>query len=380
MREIPTKNEAQAVALLKEANLKCQGFDCIEGVGMFLATRPNALLTCTAFLIEEDIVATNSHCIPSVVKDLPDLCASKIQILFPGGKSFSEERIACKELLGFSERPNAISPDLALIKLEKKTNRKPIPISRAGIFSDKPHSSIKVNPGSGASGILVKQDCTLVEKNYRIPIFDNPFSKIFVAGDCPSQAGNSGAPLLNANGEAVGIFQADLPYSDQQIKAWSPYLLPGETFSPLAMGTNLFCLESNSRFLWNSVCDPTDDESIERPRVSSFDFSKDSEAYLQKIPQKTFLWKSIAKSKTLEREERFSPLCFQAFLEKEEEFELPILQAKIFFNRYLQIQPKFQQIGTERKIFSLSKSGDIFTLNSPGEEPQEISVCQESLL
>jgi V8-like Glu-specific endopeptidase len=380
VREIPTKNEAHAFELIKEANLKCEGFECIEGVGMFMATRSNALLTCTAFLIEDDIVATNSHCLPAVVKDLPDLCASKIQILFPEGKSFSEEKIACKELLGFSERPNAISPDLALIKLERKTQRKPVPVSRLGIFSGSKHTAIKVNPGNGASGILVKQDCTLVEKNYRLPVFDNPLSKIFVTGDCPSQAGNSGAPLLNGNGEAVGIFQADLPYSDQQKKAWQPYLLQGETFSPLAVGTNLFCLESNTRFLWNQNCDPIDDEAIERPRITDFDFSKELNSYLQNIPQDTFEWKSVKKTKTLESREKISPRCFHKFFSQEKEFELPILEAKIFFNRYMQVQPKFQQIGMERKMFLLSKTGDIFTLHSAGEEPQEISVCQESLL
>lgn len=372
VREIPTTDSKASALLVEEAKLKCQG-DCPENVGLFLATRPNSVLTCTAFLIESDIVATNSHCLPRVVKDLPDLCSSTIQFIFPKSKSHSEERISCKEILGFSERPNAVSPDLALIRLEKKTNRNPMLISKSGIQPEQMHKAWKVNPGPGASGELIQQDCKMVTKNYRLPLFENRFSKVFVAGDCPSLPGNSGAPLINADGAAVGIFQADLPFSELQIKAWSKYLLPGESFSPLAMGTNLICLESNSPFVWNSACDPIDEESIVRPRIADFSFDKEKEK--TSVEETHFEWQSIEKTKTLEREERFEPRCYRVALEEEKEFSTPIVLAKLYFNRYMQVFPKYERVGEEKIIYSMLETQSGWQLLSPQKEPRDIPSC-----
>lgn len=373
VREIPATDKISAALMVEEAKLKCQG-DCPENVGLYLATRPNSVLTCTAFLIEKDIVATNSHCLPRVVKDLPDLCPSTVQFLFPKSKSHPEERIACKELLGYSERPNAVSPDLALLRLEKPLTRNPLIVSKAGIQAEKTHTAWKVNPGPGASGELVRQECKMVEKNYRLPLYNGKLSSVFVAGDCPSLPGNSGAPLISPEGTAVGIFQADLPFNEMQIKAWSKHLLPGETFSPLAMGTSLICLENSSPFRWNPFCEVIDEESIVRPRISDFNFE---EEIPEESFEKTFFhWRSIQKTKTLEREERFEPKCYRAILEKEKEFVTPVFQAKIFFNRYMQVFPKFQKIGEEKTVYSMMQTESGWQLVSPQKDIQTISPCE----
>jgi hypothetical protein len=375
VREIPTENAQKSAQLIQDANLKCQG-KCPENVGLYLASRPNSVLTCTAFLIAPDVVATNSHCLPKVIKDLPDLCPSTIQILFPKANNFGEEKVACKSLLGFSERPNAISPDLALIQLEKSLSRAPLPLSRAGIAATE-HTSWKVNPGKGASGEIVQQTCQLVEKNYRLPLFENRFSKIFVTGDCPSLPGNSGAPLINKEGFAVGIFQAELPFSEMQIKAWSKHLLPGETFATLAMGTNLFCLMTNSRFEWNSTCDPIEEDSIQRPRISQFPLDSDKEKILATLDQEIFTWESVVQQKTLEAEERLIPKCLKKTFQ-EREFSTPILQRKIFFNRYMQVFPKLERLGEEKTTYSILETESGWQLLSPQKDAREILFCEHN--
>ncbi len=374
VREIPTENAQKSAQLISEANLTCQG-NCPENIGLYLASRPNSVLTCTAFLIAPDVVATNSHCIPKVVKDLPDLCPSTIQILFPGANGNSEEKIACKTLLGHSERPNAISPDLALIALEKSVTRAPLPFSRGGITATE-HTAWKVNPGKGASGEIVKQTCQLIPKNYRLPLFEDRFSKIFVTGDCPSLPGNSGAPLINKDGLAVGIFQAELPFSEMQLKAWSKHLLPGESFAPLAMGTNLFCLMANNRFEWNSACDPIDDESIQRPRIADFSFSAEKDKLLAKLDREYFDWESEGREKTLEAEEKFTPKCIKKTFGEEIEFVSQVIQRKIFFNRYMQVFPKMEITGEEKVLYSLLETQSGWQLLSPQKDPREISFCQ----
>lgn len=392
VREIPVSDSTQAMALTSEAKLLCQDpANCPANVGLYLAQAGESVLSCTSFLIAPDLVVTNSHCLPSAVKSLPDLCADRIQILFPASGEKPEERIACKELLVASARPNAISPDLALIRLEKKTDRAPIPVSRDGINSTQTHRAFKINPGSGASGTLVAQDCTPATNSYRFPLFKLATDPIFLVGDCPSQPGNSGAPLLNPEGKVVGLFQADLALNENQRKAWSPHLLPGEIFSPLALGTNLGCLGADLK--WNSACAPIDEEEIVRPRIADFDaaFAK----ALPELPSSPFSWERIpGKTLTLEREETLAPVCIlpadewigEFSLGKDEgfeqetsiELELPLLKAKVFFNRYMQTSAKLEVTGFEKRQFGLEPQkfwDNKLSLVTDGADTKELQAC-----
>jgi hypothetical protein len=260
-------------------------------------------------------------------------------------------------------------------------------MEKNGVAPGEHYHAYKINPGPGASGTLVFQDCLTVANNYRFPLYKTASDPVFVTGDCPSAPGNSGAPLVNAQGAVTGAFQTELPFSDLQRQAWAPYLLPGEDFAPIALGTSLFCLDNEGD------CPVIDGESIPRPRISDFDLPLDP----AELPQE-FQWKLAAqKEKTLEREETITPLCFNApenwlggfttgpkyspsyLSDGDLTLPTPTYTAKIFFNRYMQAVPRRLRTGTVQRTFhfhpsDLANWGESLVSTDNGQE-EELTIC-----
>ncbi|MGZ3705361.1 MAG: hypothetical protein ACXWP1_05235, partial [Bdellovibrionota bacterium] len=107
----PMASFTLALETAAKSSLSCATPDqCPASVGMLLsadqaggfAPHSDSLAACTAVLVADDLVLTNSHCIPSAVKLLPDLCANRVRLVLPETENFPEENLACKALLGFS--------------------------------------------------------------------------------------------------------------------------------------------------------------------------------------------------------------------------------------------------------------------------------------
>lgn len=403
VREIPAASLVEAESLAEAARLRCENSaECPANIGLFVATKPDGVLTCTAFLVEEDVVATNSHCFPNVVKQLGDLCAERVSLVLPASGGKSEATFACKEYLGSSERPNALSPDIALFRLQKKTGRAPLPLNRNGVAPAASFQAYKVNPGPGASGTLVHQSCLAVDRSYRFPLYERASDPIFTVGDCRSVPGNSGSPLLNAQGEAVGIFQTDLTVTSESArKVWGPHLLPGEDFAPLALGTSLRCLRSTERFDLAADCAPVDDQLLPKPRIEDLLPSLDTKRAALLSEARAHLPKALRwefrelKNQALVREETLIPSCFEPTGDWLGDFELienpgryleevvlpgdlPVFQSKIRFNRYMQVSAestllKSDDVKVEFSPAAVAASGR--SLVKAGSEEAELPLC-----
>jgi Trypsin-like peptidase domain len=405
VREIPAESLSDATKLKDDAHLKCQDRNhCPTNVGLFLATKPDGVLSCTAFLVEDDVIATNSHCVPFEVQNLPDLCSARISVIFAGTAGKPEEKFACAEFLGSSPRPNAQSPDLALFRLQAKTARPPFRIDRSGVAPDSLYEALKVNPAPGASGTLVHAECKAVNRSYRFSLYERASDPIFTVGDCRSVPGNSGSPLLNAEGAAVGILQTDLTVTSEQMKkVWGAHLLPGEEFAPLALGTSLRCLTATNRFSLDPSCPPIDDQAIPRPRIDEL-LPPGGEAaaaalapFTEKLPAGLRWDTTLVRSQALLREESLQPVCFRApgpwlddfailsepgrYLEEARlEADLPVLEAKLFFNRYLQVSAKYSLKFTELATLSFSPESLVRRGRSEvklGDKELNLNYCLE---
>lgn len=344
VREIPFASESAATAAKQKAQLECvDRLHCPTQVGLLLVRKGASLLSCTSFLIAEDTLATNSHCLASIADS--SACAERVEVIFPSNGSLPEARFPCQELLDASRPPNNHSPDFALVKLAP-TGRKPLPLSKTGVASDKNYLSYKIFPGKSASGVLQSQKCHSAGNSYRFPLYQNEKDSVFLVGDCPSAPGNSGSPILNHEGRVAGILQAELPITERQKQAWMPYLL-GEGFAPLALGTSIHCLNEN--------CAPLRDE-IEPPRIEDFSLRPAMNELLNAYKHPLFQWQTeTTRSWALLREETLTPVCF-AMLPKENsaDIRIPKIQAKIFFNRYMQMQPKISVLEETMHQFSFN--------------------------
>lgn len=355
VHEISVASLEAALQMADASKITCADASaCPESVGLFVGASGTSVSTCTAFLVGGDVVATNSHCIPSAVKLMPSLCAERVRVIFPKAGLHSEESFACETLLGQSERPNEISPDLAILRITK-TERAALTVNHEGVKPNAPHTAFKMNPTVGASGAIVTQACVSVPNSYRFPLYRSEGDSLFVTGDCPSISGNSGAPLLNSAGEVVGIFQAELFLEEEQKNAWAPYLKENETFAPLALGTSLRCLKSND-WNWDESCTPVDAEEIVRPNIRDFlsDLAPRLKEMASAFNNEFFRWKAeVSRRRLLENEYRLEPECLEPLenwvspyvivadpliLESEARFslKLPNIRAAMRFNRYMQ--------------------------------------------
>lgn len=370
VNEIPVESLKAALQMADAAKISCaDAANCPENVGLFVGSSSGSVSTCTAFLVAEDVAATNSHCIPSAVRLMPDLCSERVRVVLPKSGEKQEESFACESLLGQSERPNEISPDLALFRV-KKTGRSAIPVNRGGVKPNISHTAYKMNPAKDASGTLVAQGCLSVPDSYRFPLYRNEADPVFVTGDCPSIPGNSGAPLLNAEGQAVGIFQAELALDEEQKKQWSPYLKENETFAPLAIGTSLRCWKGEG-WSWDESCTPIDEEEIVRPNIRDFlaDLEPRMASAARAFDNDVFRWKPVVSRRLLlENEYRLEPDCIQPLeqwispyiivadpliVESEARFtlQLPTLRAAMRFNRYMQADAAVSMLPSQERDF-----------------------------
>lgn len=365
-----TSSFHQALTIVRSTSLRCENpADCPAQVALFLAAdKPggfekssDSVGACTAALVGEDLVLTNSHCLPSAVKLLPELCAERVRLIFPRTSGHPEETFACSQVLGFSEIPTDMSPDLALLRLAKKTTRPFLPVNRSGVAGDTPLKSYKVNPDlSTFSGILRAETCLSVANSYRMPIYRQASDPALVLGDCSAVPGNSGSPLLRQNGELVAVMQAELPISEKARREWGG--VEGTEFAPLAMGTSLVCLAADlPDWQWNETCAPVSEEDVRlapRPRIRQF---LNAPALAQKIEELLAPFRSQnaqlrweraeLETKALRRQETFAPACGNT---AEIELDIPRLSLEIKFNRYLQaLEPTARITETERKSFRL---------------------------
>ncbi|MGE3262707.1 MAG: serine protease [Bacteriovoracia bacterium] len=383
VRTIHVLNEGEANTLAKTARVRCTDSDnCPSSVGMLTAQQGADIFTCTAFLVGEDLAATNSHCIPSAVKLMPDLCAERVKLELPSSGEFQTESISCKTLLTVSERPNDFSPDLALIRLSKSTKRIPFAMNKQGVIPGESYTAYKVNPVRGQpnkpSGEIMKDTCEAVGNSYAFPLYRNESDSIFVGGGCVSAPGNSGSPLLDKNGNAVGLIQAALNLSEAQNNAWLPYLKPDEReFGKMVLGTSLRCLSPDGRI--DPSCVPFHQEDIERPRLSDFLESAELQAetgkllapYLRQISD--FSWeRTILEKRSLDRIETLQPHCILNSGGTDpalSEATLPVFSVRMSFNRYLQPSAHATLLKEEHQQFRFSR----FDLQRTGEAKVESS-------
>lgn len=202
---------------LQKAELYCENSsNCPENVGLIFINIDNddyypRIGQCTGFLIAEDIVATNSHCLPDYLKSSIVQCDSKIAIRFMDSSDSSKNKniFGCKEILDYSEI-KTFSPDYVFFKIEK-TGRKPFIIHKDGLKDNEIVSVAKINPLSfEKGGKLEIEECRVVLNSLLNFKSTSAWSRTGVILECDGIKGNSGSPILNNNGNVIGILQSKM--------------------------------------------------------------------------------------------------------------------------------------------------------------------------
>lgn len=256
--QIPRAAHDTAIANAFVACEKNDATACPASVGMLVIRTNSSLGQCTAFLVGERLLMTNSHCIPDELKAESAQgadCSGNLQVFFPASGSSPAERATCQEVLTASqiakhgEADFVLKPDYALILLNREVSRAALALSREGLPDGLALTAFAVDPQSNVAvrGLLRAKTCIARQNSIVASSFTQDFAPVGAFSDCEIIPGNSGSPAVDAEGRVRAIVHATLPpiqtasanttgagRKKTQAKAPSPY-------RPMAMLTNLAC-------------------------------------------------------------------------------------------------------------------------------------------
>lgn len=209
-----SKNYSTLTNALQRADFRCSDFrNCPENVGLifvnFEGRKSNPRISqCTAFLISEDTVVTNGHCLPDRLKHRNADCSDQIAVRFlpQNGKT---SVFSCKQVLNSRQDQSLFGQDYAIIKIEQ-TPFRPIPLRTSGLKDNEQIKVAKVTPHSDhrAGGRLEVESCKVVIGSALNLRANTSWSQSGVGMGCRTIQGNSGAPVLSQGGEVIGVLQS----------------------------------------------------------------------------------------------------------------------------------------------------------------------------
>ncbi len=227
--------------------------DCSPAVGMLVSlTADHRIGQCSAFLISPQIAITNSHCIPTDLKSAGANCSDRIWLYFPELNGSPQVRMGCSQVLIASSLPEKTKavPDYAVLKLDQAVNRPPLEVSRDGFKDESSYQIEKVDPQSTTYpvGAITRSTCKAVHNSAIVRNSNDNESANMALGDCQIIHGNSGSPLLDSSGKAVGVIQLTFEQNtlgSVLLQLTLPMLDP--SIGPLSAGTSFACLDLPSQ-------------------------------------------------------------------------------------------------------------------------------------
>lgn len=198
---------------------------------------------CTGFLLYEDVIVTNSHCIPENINKTNTQIDKDVGIIFPKTKDKKEEKIyGTKILLSYklTDSPSNSKDDLAVIKLEQKTNRKLFEVDGSGFENNEIIELYNVDYKKGNKFAKIEyKKCKVLYNTIVSPLAFNKYSPHIALGDCDVKDGNSGSPIIAKDGKVKAILFSKLEYN-KTLKIFKNNLKV--TPSKMGIAINFSCL------------------------------------------------------------------------------------------------------------------------------------------
>ena len=161
----------------------CEDADaCPETVAGLLADGDSV---CTSFLVKDDVVATNLHCLPENMRKAGASCKDRIRLTFPERKSSAEEIVECDKVVSVSQKAKdtPLTPDFAFLRLAKKMNRAVVKLNTQGVANNETLTIFKIDPHDEI-GVLRKVTCQAAQGSMLNPLFKTAQSSVVTFVPC----------------------------------------------------------------------------------------------------------------------------------------------------------------------------------------------------
>jgi hypothetical protein len=272
--------------------------------------------TCTAFLVDDKTMMTNSHCIPDELKkNKSKNCADYMGFVF---RSKGEKHTRfCKQVKYFSEIGESKNkPDYALVELDSPVlNTRGFVVNRVGVESgglSEIHSFDPKRSGGTIFGNYRKSTCVSKEKSIIgsflesrssiIPIFRNDIE----AFNCNVIPGNSGSPAVKPGTRAaIGVVYAG--QTKKFMQAFGKRDIDFSKLNKFGLLSNFACLDipGHNRYRQLDCEDFLSKEKEERNKFNEQLVADSQKSLAQEISKKladvpkTFIYENIAKKELM---------------------------------------------------------------------------------
>lgn len=229
---------------MEKQDVSCeQSQACPSFITKIVTVEDDKFKFCTGFLIDKDLVATSTSCLPNLMKLVGSDCSKDIFFFFPKSGNRQAERGFCSRVLQVSQldgiEPGLWRDDLAILQLSKPIAGRKANYVRKGVVNNKEYYSYMIDQQGEFSAIVKRLSCNAVHANYLNPLGANESSPNVTFAGCPMTNGGSGAPLLDTAGKVRALVSVSVLASLREYLLNSGLLTNG--LQEMVHATNLAC-------------------------------------------------------------------------------------------------------------------------------------------
>ena len=363
--EIGSMTSEEAIRMAKNAKPHCGDFGgCSESIGLVSVANATSAFVCTGFLIADDIVATNSHCIPPDLK-AGNSCRNRIWMSFAPSEHTEkyENQAECANIIYSSALSQEIgAKDFAFFKLATHTGRPKLTISRRGFEDGQFVRVTKIDPDLTRErfrGNIYTTKCKTIFGSTFTNTADR-YSSTMTFADCPIIPGNSGSPILDENGAVLGIVQAKLQIAEMEssLKKVDTQLQDGY-LALLSMGTNFACI--NHSLLGATPVECKDHHEAAPQTLKQSDNMLAARLKNYDLIKAPFQWTSREMIRNGARVLAPFPSCIEVHelnISQNREYQYPFYRIKQSVDRYLRPSGELVYAGSDKMQMSWRKRAD----------------------